>query len=575
MNAWRGVVRAVLTLQRLRSWSGWSGRLLAGFLAVLAASGMLWWSHSLATESSNDTTGVGTARAVGDLPSARIVICGAQRGRLEPCGCSSPQRGGLDRLAALLQRLKDAGPVEPSVVQFGPALGRSDRRIDALKFATFHAAWRHMGVNAVHAGSHDLTVGPVADAPTSEPAPVANTAPFRPSTGDPQAVLPVHLPVWAVPANLTLLSDPPDRPLGARPAPRPAWHVVAPGVRSALLLGPQQSGRLRAAGVIERFVEPSVAARSLVDSCDALWLLGVEGDAHDVAAVRTALRGRSAVVIHLHNGPSEALPTSLAPAPALRGEGREYSGSLGGGLPPLVTLADRGRDVLVIDLWRRVNDWRVDVLVKSLLPPLPQTKGSPRSDGSPLSWMSTRLARHHAQVRDAQLLLEIPRLPPAAGRSHYVGSDACARCHPSHAEEWRRSAHAQALEVLVGRGRAHDPECVVCHATGFERTPGGEFIAGVGGFRTPASTPEFGGVGCEACHGAGGSHVEEPRERAAARREGFRSRPGLETCLQCHDADNSPAFAGQGARHYLPRVDHRDLRARNVLERTEGGVKVK
>jgi hypothetical protein len=114
---------------------------------------------------------------------------------------------------------------------------------------------------------------------------------------------------------------------------------------------------------------------------------------------------------------------------------------------------------------------------------------------------------------------------------------------------------------------------VVCHTTGFERTPGGDFIAGVDGFETPESTPELGGVGCEACHGPGSRHVEVPGDRAAAWRTGFRPRPGLTTCLQCHDADNSPAFAGQGARHYLPRVDHRGLRARAARARKEGAVK--
>jgi len=181
VNAWRGTVRAVLSLRRVRSWSGWSRRLLAGLLAMFAASGVLWWSPSVARAPSDGATRVGVAGAAGDLPSARIVICGAQRGRLEPCGCSTPQRGGLDRLAALLRRLQTAGPVEPRVVQFGPALGRSDRRIDALKYATFHAAWRHMGIHAVHAGSHDLAVGPIGDGPAPADAPVASEAARRSS----------------------------------------------------------------------------------------------------------------------------------------------------------------------------------------------------------------------------------------------------------------------------------------------------------------------------------------------------------------------------------------------------------
>ena len=52
---------------------------------------------------------------------------------------------------------------------------------------------------------------------------------------------------------------------------------------------------------------------------------------------------------------------------------------------------------------------------------------------------------------------------------------------------------------------------------------------------SPAKTPIFKNVSCEACHGASGEHVKDQGETP-------HGKVGQKFCLKCHDADNSPKF---------------------------------
>ena len=94
----------------------------------------------------------------------------------------------------------------------------------------------------------------------------------------------------------------------------------------------------------------------------------------------------------------------------------------------------------------------------------------------------------------------------------YIGSDACARCHLQEGQSWSKRSHAKAFEALkpvkrkVAKKRAgldpdkdytRDKECLRCHTTGYRKR---------GGFKDIDKTPDMRGVGCEACHGAGGKY---------------------------------------------------------------------
>jgi hypothetical protein len=132
----------------------------------------------------------------------------------------------------------------------------------------------------------------------------------------------------------------------------------------------------------------------------------------------------------------------------------------------------------------------------------------------------------------------------------YVGSAKCKACHKSAYKIWENTPHSHAYQTLVEnknkhpKNREYDPECIVCHTVGFGY---------LSGFADAEKTPHLENVGCESCHGPGSEHVKdggndekwqalmnpwhapdkETDEAKAKRHE------RIETfCQSCHDIDN-------------------------------------
>ncbi len=107
-----------------------------------------------------------------------------------------------------------------------------------------------------------------------------------------------------------------------------------------------------------------------------------------------------------------------------------------------------------------------------------------------------------------------------------VGSLACAGCHLPAFTLWQQSKHVHAHEALAAKGKENHLDCVACHVLGWKQ-PGGvcrlDKVLG----RTE--------VGCESCHGPGLEHLKLPT-KATIRR------PDAATCKGCHDRENSPHF---------------------------------
>jgi len=157
----------------------------------------------------------------------------------------------------------------------------------------------------------------------------------------------------------------------------------------------------------------------------------------------------------------------------------------------------------------------------------------------------------------------------------FVGSAACADCHTAADEQFHNTPHAHATQTLVDLDppRQYDPECLSCHATGWNPQ---EYFPYASGFQGLKETPHLSDNGCENCHGPGASHVaaesgeaevsEDELERLRTRmrleiveNEGNKKGQEIETavvvnmCLKCHDEDNSPEFDFQ---EYWPQVEH-------------------
>lgn len=128
------------------------------------------------------------------------------------------------------------------------------------------------------------------------------------------------------------------------------------------------------------------------------------------------------------------------------------------------------------------------------------------------------------------------RRDPASAFSHfekgrYQGEHVCASCHTEEATSWYMSHHAVAYQTLYTQDRVDDPKCVSCHVVGLGEPSGFE----LGDHGSPLA-----GVGCEACHSAGGPH---DGERVDATTQ----------CATCHDAEHSIDFSVAKG---LPHIDH-------------------
>ena len=144
-------------------------------------------------------------------------------------------------------------------------------------------------------------------------------------------------------------------------------------------------------------------------------------------------------------------------------------------------------------------------------------------------------------------------LPATAEEHAFVGSKNCKKCHIKEYKSWEETKMASAYESLkpgvdveikaeLGMSADEDytqnEECVACHVTGWGKE---------GGFTSEADTPELANVGCEVCHGAGGTYIQDGymtlknkeyklSELVAV---GLVEKVGPEQCIACHN-ENVP-----------------------------------
>lgn len=142
-------------------------------------------------------------------------------------------------------------------------------------------------------------------------------------------------------------------------------------------------------------------------------------------------------------------------------------------------------------------------------------------------------------------------VPSAGGAEHsYVGSNKCKACHLKEYKSWSETRMANALDLLRPGERAAekkaagldpnrdytgDRECLPCHVTGHGKP---------GGFTSLAGTPELAGVGCEMCHGPGGTYTR-PEHMSLKNKEykkaslvavGLVGEIKVDQCRNCHNA---------------------------------------
>ena len=118
-------------------------------------------------------------------------------------------------------------------------------------------------------------------------------------------------------------------------------------------------------------------------------------------------------------------------------------------------------------------------------------------------------------------------------------SESCAQCHKAEYEVWKNSRHSHAFAALEEKQRTFDSNCIGCHSLGYRDE----------GFVNIKATPQFANVHCESCHGPGAEHIKAPTAG------NYKTPPKNQSCLVCHDRDNSPDFDFE---KYWPVIAHKN-----------------
>ena len=124
---------------------------------------------------------------------------------------------------------------------------------------------------------------------------------------------------------------------------------------------------------------------------------------------------------------------------------------------------------------------------------------------------------------------------------YYIGNRKCRLCHFEYFKEWEKDPHANAFTRL-GRMK-NNPYCLKCHTTGYREAQG---------FVSEKITPELRGVQCEACHGPGSTHKDNPHDKGGlpiGRKIDYQR-----VCIKCHDRNWTPEFDYE---KYRKRIEHR------------------
>ena len=449
-------------------------------------------------------------------PQAVIYVSGQQHGYIEPCGCTGldQQKGGLIRRDTLLSELRDRG-WDLIPVDVGNQVRRIGRQPE-IKFQTTVEAFKLMDYKAATLGVDDLKLSSI------ELIQSAGSDELNPGA--------------FVSANVTIID----------PSFFPAFRIVEAGERKigiTGILGKEHQAEIRSDSV--EIADPVASLKPVLtqlqeQGCDFFVLLA-HASLDESAEIARQVPGFDLVVTAGGYGEPTLLPEKIEDSSAV-----------------MVQVGTKGMYGGIVGLY---DDEET---------PIRYQKIAISSQFSDSDRMLEQFAKYQSKLESAGLsgLGITPVAHPTARQ--FVGSEVCGDCHTTAYEIWEDSPHIHATDSIIaanndrgGIARHHDPECISCHATGWNPQ---KYYPYETGFLNPDQTEHLVGSGCENCHGPGKAHVDaeygdievdndmllELRQQLVLKLEDARDK-----CLECHDLDNSPGFHDEGAwDEYWEQVKH-------------------
>jgi hypothetical protein len=584
---------------------GWLVRIAAGLLmvtCVAVAAGFVWKYSHTGTAATAGNGGaepaddpVHPAAAVGGVPlfatwpkekpELVLVLSGQTYGYLSPCGCSRPQKGGLERRYNLIESLKAKGWHVVGLELGDAAAQKGVHKQNLLKYRTTMRALAEMGYAGIGLGEYDF-----AEQLFELLAEYSLNNPGKPPVVLAGNLVGVQRGADGKPTRVFTREEYFPGGGKARPMVEAVEVVAAPGKPAVGVVGvvgneigvkiEKQDGQFAFLANPE-FLPKALAALNAHPAKPELRVLLYAGGMEKAKAVATAFPQFQLVLCQSESDLPPQFPTAV-----------------NNGKTQIVEVGHKGQHVGVVGVFKAAGGGSE---LKYQLIPLGEEYLTPDNAEAEKANRVLQLLEEYAQeVKDRNLLAEFRKRPlqhpaqlqmPGANLT-FVGSEACAKCHPNEFKQYQTTKHSHAYDALVKvarrpSNRQFDGECVVCHTVGFEY---------VGGYENEQKTLQLKHVGCESCHGPGSGHVGEPNnkqllallspwkanptdalpgvdvlKKMAATKpidRGAVRLPGRQLevvnavanglCMKCHDGENDPKFDFY---EFMPKVYHSGMKA--------------
>jgi len=521
-------------------------------------------------------------------PDLVLVLSGQTYGYLQKCGCSHPQKGGLERRYNFIESLKargwevmglDVGDV-PRPLHYTPTTQQT-----LTKYEVAMQAMKLMGYKAVGVGKEELalpllegltkyTLQKGNEYPKVHAANIANPEEFPGNDGK-SALTESDVLVSKSGVSVGVVSV-----AGAEVVSKGVDRSVKYSADTGAVVGTVLQGWKKSAKA------PDVNV--LLYQGPFNWTepgTGKKVDAH------TAAQAFPDFHIVLCKTPDDSDAPNM---PTVVNDGKTM----------ICQVGQKGQSISLVGIFKGPKGielyYQRVIMTEEFETPEAKEKGHPVlkllqdysdtvRDNDYLSEMAKRKKLHVAQALSRH------------EKNAFVGDSECKNCHLAEWTKWNESKHAHAYDALAKIakhpvGRNFDGECIICHTVGYEYKTG---------YVNEKQTAHLKNVQCEACHGPASLHVAEetanlkkkvpsreylaslspwkvngkgalpPLDKLAAmanEKDPTKSEAMLtpaeqpvflaviQQCVRCHDMDNDPKFKLEA---YWPNVAHTGLKKGN------------
>ncbi|CAN5598941.1 hypothetical protein BH11PLA2_BH11PLA2_48520 [soil metagenome] len=513
-------------------------------------------------------------------PEAVLVLTNQTFGYLSPCGCSRPQKGGLERRYNFMQSLRakgwpviglDGGDVSPPkkiAVQ------------DLLKYETAMKSLQAMGTVAVGLGDYDfdqrldeLLAKYALQNPNQPPVILAANLVGKVNAG----ILPraQRFPGAGKRAMVEDIEIVTKDPISGTPMlPVGVTAVIGRNVFENKIAKIDPNFDAEDNGKV---LKASLAAMDADAAKPAVKALLYTGSLEDAKKVAEAFPEFNVILCQIEESEPPQFPTVV-------NNGKTF----------IIQVGHKGQNVGVVGVFRENNELKLYYQL------VPLGEDYLTKKGQVTTHPIINLMEKYTETVATQDLLakyvEKPVQHPAmiqnpAAKLVFTGSEKCKTCHPQEFAVWDKTPHGHAMEALEKvavqpKNRQFDGDCVVCHTVGFGM---------VSGYTNEKDTKHLRHVGCETCHGPGSGHNADPKNKellkllspwksedgdrlpekavleAMAKLKPGEPNPAVipankqrvmavvgTMCLRCHDGENDPKF---DLNVYMPKIWHSGLKA--------------